>query len=105
MVDQIICSLKNRFEQFQEYANLFGFLFNLKNLKSLDENDLKYQFLNLENVLKYNGISDIDGCDLFSELKVLREIFPNKSGSSIEILDYIKKLIHFQMHSLPIEYY
>ena len=65
MVDQIICSLRNRFEQFQEYANIFGFLFNLKNLKSLDENDLKYQSLNLENILKYNEISDIDGCDLF----------------------------------------
>ena len=95
MVDQIICSLRNRFEQFQEYANIFGFLFNLKNLKSLDENDLKYQSLNLENILKYNEISDIDGCDLFSELKVLREIFPNKNGSSIEILDYIKKIDSF----------
>ena len=67
----------------------------MKNLKSLDENDLKYKSLNLENISKYNEISDIDGCDLFSELKVLREIFPNKNGSSIEILDYIKKIDSF----------
>ncbi|XP_062075919.1 uncharacterized protein LOC133780056 [Humulus lupulus] len=48
-----------------------------------------------EYALKYNGFFDIDGLDLFSELKVLREIFPNENSSSIEILDYIKKIDSF----------
>ncbi|XP_062099617.1 uncharacterized protein LOC133805448 [Humulus lupulus] len=95
LIDQIICSLKNRFEQFQVYENIFGFLFNMKKLKVLDEDGLKDHSLNLEDVLKYNGLSDIDGLDLFSELKVLRKIFPNENSNSIEILDYIKNIGSF----------
>ncbi|XP_062118646.1 uncharacterized protein LOC133832299 [Humulus lupulus] len=95
MIDQIICSLRNRFEQFQVYAKNFGLLFNLKKLKALNEDALKYHSLNLENVLKYNRFYDIDGLDLFSELKVLRVIFPNGNRNSIEILDYIKNIDSF----------
>ena len=41
IVDQVISSFTNRFEQFETYANIFGFLFNFKKLKSLDECTLK----------------------------------------------------------------
>ncbi|XP_060969474.1 uncharacterized protein LOC133036761 [Cannabis sativa] len=95
LIDQIICSLKTRFEQFQVYENIFGFLFSMKKLKALDEDDLKDHSLNVEDVLKFNGLSDIDGLDLFSELKVLKKIFPNENSNSIEILDYIKKVDSF----------
>ena len=47
MVDQVISSLKTRFEQFQMYENVFGFLFDFKKLKSLDEDVLKRYSLNL----------------------------------------------------------
>ena len=33
IVDQVISSLKTRFEQFQMYENMFGFLFDFKKLK------------------------------------------------------------------------
>jgi hypothetical protein len=36
IVDQALSSLKNRFEQFQIYENIFGFLFDVKKLTSLD---------------------------------------------------------------------
>ena len=41
IVDQAISSIESRFEQFQIYENMFGFLFNFEKLKSLDDDSLK----------------------------------------------------------------
>jgi hypothetical protein len=51
------------------YENIFGFLFNFKKLKLLDDDSLqkKKKCLNLKGFLE----DDIDGLNLFSELKVL----------------------------------
>ena len=40
MIDAAIASLTSRFEQMTAFDNVFGFLFNSENLKSLDEADL-----------------------------------------------------------------
>ena len=47
--------------------------------------------LNLEGFLK----NDIDGLDLFSELKVLKEILQIEESAPIDILNYIKRLDFF----------
>ncbi|KAL5543693.1 hypothetical protein UlMin_007477 [Ulmus minor] len=94
-VYQVICSLKSRFEQFEQYEKIFGLLFNFKKLKSLDEDVLKMYCLNLKEFLKYDEISDVNGLDLFSELKVLREIFQKENNSPIEQLHFIKKVDFF----------
>ena len=95
IVDQAIFSLQSRFEQFKIYENIFGFLFSSRKLKSLDNNSLKEYCLNLECSLKYNNYSDIDGLDLFSELKILKEIVQMEDNSSIDILNHIKRLDSF----------
>ncbi|KAI3505608.1 hypothetical protein L1887_27741 [Cichorium endivia] len=41
VVDMAIVSLKNRFEQLKTFESIFGFLYDLKKLKSLNENELK----------------------------------------------------------------
>ena len=41
IVDQAISSIESRFEQFQIYENISGFLFNFEKLKSLDDDSLK----------------------------------------------------------------
>jgi hypothetical protein len=41
MIDVAIASLTIRFEQLKAFENVFGFLFNSKNLKSLDDTDLR----------------------------------------------------------------
>ena len=41
-------------------------------LKSLDEDSLQKYYLKLESFLKHNLYYDINGLDLFSELKVLK---------------------------------
>jgi hypothetical protein len=42
----------------------------------LDYDNLKRYCVDLEGFLKYDNFSDIDGIDLFLELKVLQEILP-----------------------------
>jgi hypothetical protein len=68
IVDQFISSIQSRFENFQIYENIFGFLFNFKKLKSLDDDSLQSKCLNIEGFLKH----DFNGLDLFSKLKVLK---------------------------------
>ncbi|KAL5577798.1 hypothetical protein UlMin_019497 [Ulmus minor] len=86
-----IYSLRSIFEQCQAYENIFGFLFNFKKLKSLDENVLKINCLKLQNTLKHKEISDIYGIDLFYELNLLKEILLKENSSPIKILNCIQK--------------
>ncbi|KAK4720458.1 hypothetical protein R3W88_010691 [Solanum pinnatisectum] len=75
--------------------NIFSFLFSGKKLRSLDDENLKKYCLNLECSLKHNTHSDIDGLDLFSELKVLRKIIKAEDNTLIEIPNQIKRLDSF----------
>ncbi|XP_052627080.1 uncharacterized protein LOC128133613 [Lactuca sativa] len=95
VVDKVITSLKSRFEQFNEFKNIFGFLFSIEKLKSFDENTLKEHCLNLEKSLKHDDSLDIDGLDLFHELKLLRHVVHLKCDTIINILNYIKKFSSF----------
>ncbi|XP_022852714.1 uncharacterized protein LOC111374290 [Olea europaea var. sylvestris] len=92
LIDQALSSLQNRFEQFQEYDDIFEFLFDLEKLKSIDDTTLKCRCINLENYLKYNTVSDIDGMELFSELKVLREVISTEMNGAADVLNYIKRM-------------
>ena len=64
-------------------------------LKSLDDDSLQKYCLNLESFLKHDVYYDIDDLDLFSKLKVLREILQIKEYTPIDILNYMKKLDSF----------
>ncbi|KAL7228070.1 hypothetical protein ACSBR1_022861 [Camellia fascicularis] len=86
-VDQALCSLKNRFEQFKVYEANFGFLFDLK--KCSDES-LKAGCVNFEEFLKHGEIFDIDGRDLLMELKVLKERLPKEVNKPIEVLNHLQ---------------
>ncbi|CAJ2639611.1 unnamed protein product [Trifolium pratense] len=48
LVDQAVVSLKTRFEQYQQYENVFGFLFSSQNLQLLDDATLNSCCSNLE---------------------------------------------------------
>jgi hypothetical protein len=52
---------------------------------------LQNKYLNLEDFLKH----DLEGLDLFLELKVLKEILQIKENVPIDILNYIKRLDSF----------
>jgi hypothetical protein len=71
VVDQAIASLTRRFEQYQGYKNTCGFLFTSDKLCSLDDKRLFSSSINLEAALKSGEHSDIDGKELFVELKLI----------------------------------
>ena len=55
----------------------------------------KKNCLNLEYFFTHETYSDIDGLDLFSELKVLKEVLQINENSPINVLNYIKRLEYF----------
>ncbi|XP_050908763.1 uncharacterized protein LOC127122481 [Lathyrus oleraceus] len=59
LVDQVVVSLNKRFEQYQEYESIFGFLFTSHKLQSLDDATLKSCCTNFEQALKHNEQPDI----------------------------------------------
>ena len=92
IVDQAIYSLNSIFEQFKKYEDIFGFLFDLHKLHIADDDCLKSCCDKLENLLRHNMDSDIDGNELFYELKIVRKCLPNETKIAIEVLDYLKMM-------------
>ena len=68
-------------------------------MKSLDDDSLQKYCLNLEYFFIHDIYYDIDDLNLFSELKVLKEILQIKENNPIDILNYIKRLDSY-MHCL-----
>ncbi|XP_012851422.1 PREDICTED: uncharacterized protein LOC105971122 [Erythranthe guttata] len=99
--DIAIGQLKSRFEQLQYFESIFGFLFDVTKLISLDDGDLMNACVKLENALKHGDASDIDAKCLCSELEVLRVMLPNEScdrskpWAAIQILEFVKKMDMF----------
>ena len=60
------------------YENNFWYLFDVKKISSLDYDNLKKNYVNLEGFLKPDNFFDLDSIDLFSNLKVLQEILPKE---------------------------
>ncbi|XP_026428304.1 zinc finger MYM-type protein 1-like [Papaver somniferum] len=92
IVDQARSSLASRFEQFHEFNEVFGFLFQVKKLHSLDDSTLKACCIKLQNYLKHGMSSDIDGHDLYAELKVLKSYLPEETERAIEVLNFLKDM-------------
>ncbi|KAK9667796.1 hypothetical protein RND81_13G011700 [Saponaria officinalis] len=72
-----ISSLKKRFEQYEKYENIFGFIFTTDKLYSLDDSALESCCVNLQNVLKNKILLTIpitvtSAERSFSKLKLLK---------------------------------
>ena len=91
IMDQAINSLQGRLEQFQEYEKTFGFLFDLRKLITTSDDSLKESCTNLEVYLKHGEHSDIDGNDLFLEIKVFRETISKNIKRNVEVLQFLKR--------------
>uniref|UniRef100_A0A453QDS3 Uncharacterized protein n=1 Tax=Aegilops tauschii subsp. strangulata TaxID=200361 RepID=A0A453QDS3_AEGTS len=95
IVDQAILSLTSRFDQYQGYQKIFGFLFTSETLQSSDKNSLKTSCDNLEVALKKDGKSDIDANELYAELMFLQNFMPKENIGPVEILKFLKRHDHF----------
>ena len=65
MIDSAIASLTSRFEQMKNFDNVFGFSFNSKNLKSLDEADLWPHCKNFVETFSQDNSSNVEINDFF----------------------------------------
>ena len=65
MIDSAIASLTSRFEQMTAFDNVFGFLFNSENLKSLDEADLWLRCKIFVETFSHDNSSDVEINDFF----------------------------------------
>jgi hypothetical protein len=71
------------------FNNVFGFLFNSENLKSLDEVDLCTHCKIFVDRFSHDNSSDVEINDFFSELKVLQVTLPDSLMSAPEILKFV----------------
>jgi hypothetical protein len=90
IVDQAISSLTKRFEQYQSFQKIFGFLFTSEALQLLENKSLKSSCDNLEAAIKKDGKSDIDANELYMELKFIQDFISKENMGPIEILKFLK---------------
>ena len=84
MIDVTINSLTTRF------GSIFGFLFNTKKLKSLDDNDLTRCCTNFAKTFSHDNSADVDLDDFVSELKVLQMTLPNTLMPADQIFEFVR---------------
>ena len=65
IVDTAIASLNSRFEQLKEFEMVFGFLFNTKNLKSMDDSNLRKSCTTFAETFTHKNLCDVDLDDFF----------------------------------------
>jgi hypothetical protein len=75
--------------QLKEFEKVFGFLFNSKKLKSLDESNLRKSCTDFAKTFTHEESHDVDLDDFFSELKVLQVTLPNDLMSASKILQFV----------------
>ena len=90
MIDVAIASLTTRFEDLKKFGSIFGFLFNLNELKSLSDSDLRRCCTTFVNKFTHGKSSDVDLYDLVSTLKVLQMTLPNTLMSADEIFEFVR---------------
>jgi hypothetical protein len=90
IVDQAISSLTKRFEQYQSFQKIFGFLFTSEALQLLENKSLKSSCDNLEAAIKKDGKSDIDANELYMELKFIQDFISKENMGPTEILKFLK---------------
>ncbi|XP_071679668.1 uncharacterized protein [Lolium perenne] len=94
MVDVAKVSLENRFEELKVFKNIFGFLLNSKNLKSLNDIDLRKC---CEKFVETFSQSDVELDDLFSELRLLQMTLPKSDVPlrAMEIFEFVRDIACF----------
>ncbi|XP_026421069.1 uncharacterized protein LOC113317158 [Papaver somniferum] len=61
-------------------------------LRSLDDSTLRNSCVKLEKYLSYEMEFDINGDELYTELKVLRSFLPNETKKAIDVLSFLTNM-------------
>jgi hypothetical protein len=92
MVDMVITSLENRFEELQVFKNIFGVLLSSRTLKSLDDIELIDCCMKFDKTFYFDNSSDVDLSELISKLKVLQLTLPDRQMSAMEIFEFDREV-------------
>jgi hypothetical protein len=92
VVDMANTSLKSRFEELQAFKSIFGFLLSSTTLKSLNGTELEDCCTRFAKTFSLHDTSDVEVNDLIYELKVLKLSLPETPMSSMEVLEYVRKM-------------
>nr|XP_022914668.1 uncharacterized protein LOC111425118 [Onthophagus taurus] len=92
IVNCILQSLSRRFQQVASYNSMFGFLYSVKELKSIEQGQLLEKCKALEASLSFEEQKDICGNDLFTELKVLRGLLPAEVETAAGVLRFMNRI-------------
>ncbi|GJQ67499.1 hypothetical protein Trydic_g8322 [Trypoxylus dichotomus] len=77
--------------RYASYNTMFGFLYSAKELKSIEQGQLE-KCKALETSLSFEGHKDICGNDLFTELKVLRDLLLAKVETAAGVLRFTNRI-------------
>lgn len=88
ILDNAIASLQERFQQLNEFHQTWGILYNLKKLPA--DNDLLKFCKDLHLKLKMENNCDINGAELFDELKSASTLLPKDILGPLNVLNFIK---------------
>lgn len=93
IIEKAISSIGERFETLKKYQDLFSFLYDFDHYdENVRNGNLMKACKNLEEALSYNGISDIDGEDLFHELSIVHTLVKDQRiDHALDILNTIMK--------------
>lgn len=84
--------MNERFHQFKTLNNNFGFLYNIEQLKNMNNEDLMIHSKDLQITLSDGDSKDIDGVELYEELIILRNII-HDTKTALEVLSLLKKMM------------
>jgi hypothetical protein len=72
------------------FESNFGFLYDSRKLKLLDDNELKEYCVKFHSTFSHDNSSNVDLDDLLSELRVLKFTLLTETVSTIDVLKFVK---------------
>ncbi|XP_050374741.1 uncharacterized protein LOC126792332 [Argentina anserina] len=95
IIDQAKGSLIRRFEQYQQYEDIFGFIFTSESLCSMHDDDLEMLVFILRLLCDMERVQMLSGEALFRELKLLREVLSMGKMVAADILSFLQEINTF----------
>lgn len=90
ILDKALTSFEERFNLYETFTSNFGFLYDFNNLTNISEEQIFKNCHDLYNILKDGENEDINGLEIYEELKSFRHLITDKNINSIlDILKYI----------------
>lgn len=90
IVDAVRMSCKPRFASLKIYENSFGFMYHIKELGNMSDEDLMKNCKDLQTTLSDGDDQhDIDAVELYEELKMLALVYHEDQDDVLSVLKYI----------------